>query len=93
MDELEQVYSRIVFYNTLYSTYKNVDEVMCNIKSGPANYCAWINHRVFNNCSDNNTNSTHVNTLNRYLCGVNVDIPDCVVNPTICRSTLGLYTE
>ena len=89
MDELEQVYSRIVFYNTLTSTYNNVDEVMCGIGSEPVNYCAWINHRVFNNCSDNNTNSEskHVKTLNRYLCGVDADIPDCAlgVNPTICR--------
>ena len=87
MDELEQVYSRIVFYNTLTSTYKNVKKVMCNIESVPVNYCAWINHRVFNNCSDNNTNSTHVKTLNTYLCGADADTPECAlgVNPTICR--------
>ena len=82
MEKLEEIYSRLVFYNTLKTTFETVNELMENVDSRPVQYCAWINDRVFDNCNDrSSTNSDHLNTLNTVLCNRN-NLRPC--RPKLC---------
>ena len=82
MEKLEEIYSRLTFYNTLRSTFETVNGLLENVDSRPVQYCAWINDRVFDNCSDrSSTNPDHLNTLNTVLCN-HSDLRPC--RPELC---------
>ena len=69
MVQLEEVHSRLVFYKTQKKVFATFNELLENVDSRPVQYCAWINDRVFDSCTNlSSTNSDHLNTLNEVLC-------------------------
>ena len=80
---LEELYLRMDLYQTLQSTLTDVRRIMNDASTHDIYTCAWMDHRILNNCAtDHNTNYDHRNTLNM-LCD---DSPFCA-SAQLCTRT------
>ena len=70
--QIEEIQSRLDFYDTILQAESSVLSIYPNLKhTHPIHVCAWMNSRILGNCKDSPTNnSTTVvrDTLNN-MCG------------------------
>ena len=80
LSQLEQVYSRLELYDTIVNTMSAVSHVI-PVSSHRIHYCAWMNNRILDNCSNQNMDYSHFSTLNA-ICRPNRRGPKC--DPHLC---------
>ena len=81
---LEEIYQRIDLYERLDNTFKNVREFLDNTQPHRIHICAWMNHRVLDDCAVQNTNYGHRDTLNKLCDPVLNNIRPFGCDPQLC---------
>ena len=81
LSQLEELYLRMQLFETLENTFTDVKKIMNDAKVHDIYTCAWMNHRVLDNCAVQNMNSGHRDTLNM-LCEPALRGPQC--DPGLC---------
>ena len=86
LSEVENVYSQLIFYETLDNVYSNLRKTLDNVGSDRIHYCAWISNRVLDNCNVNR-NLTLIESLSgmcmRRRGRSGCDIPLCSATQTV----------
>ena len=89
LSHLEEIYSfRVGLYDASVSTHLAASAVstVIPVSSHRIHYCAWMNDRILDNCSSNQTmDYVHRDTLNE-ICGPTPRGPPC--HPQLCNSTI-----
>ena len=84
LSQLEELYLRMDLYETLENTFTDVQNLMNGASHHDIHTCAWMNHRVLDNCAVQNMNYGHRDTLNRLCNPALNDIRPPGCDPQLC---------